>query len=74
MDKHPARPSTAHPAVREIVDDASELIGSEVFPAPATELLIVGDETTVGASGVVVSEAAGGATTGLEAAGAAGGD
>ena len=75
MDKHPARPSTTHPAVREIVDDASELMGSAVVPAVVTELM-EGKETTVGAAGVVVSEAAGGgATTELEAAtGAAGGD
>lgn len=55
------------------MDDANELIGSEVVPTLATEL-IVGTETIVGAAGVVVSEAAGGeTTTGLEAAAEAGG-
>jgi hypothetical protein len=75
MVRHPARPRTAHPAVREIVDDANELIGSEVCPVLAPEL-IVGNETTVGAAGVVLSVAAaagGEATTTLEAPAAGGG-
>lgn len=69
MDKVPARPRTTQPAVREIVDDAKELIGSAVWPTLGAEL-IVGNETIVGAA--PVSEAAGGAASMVEEAPAGG--
>ena len=70
----PARPRTTQPAVRVMVDDARELIGSAVCPTLGPEL-IVGNETTVGAAAPVsapVSEAAGGAAIPVEAASAGG--
>ena len=69
MDKVPARPRITQPAVREIVDDAKELIGSAVWPTLGAEL-IVGNETIVGAA--PVSVAAGGAAPTLEDAPAGG--
>jgi hypothetical protein len=70
----PARPTTTHPAVREMVLEASELIGSEVCTA-GDVLAAVGIDTAVGSAAggtsAVPEGAAGGGTPDATGAGAA---
>lgn len=66
---------TTHPAVREMVDEASELIGNEVCTA-ADVAAAVGTDTSVaeaaGGSAAASDEAAGGGAAGADSTGAAG--
>lgn len=48
--KHPARPTMAQPAVREMVDEARELIGNDVDTEPAAELAVGSVATVAGAA------------------------